>query len=397
MHKRLALLSLLAALTFSASTCNKTTTPNSNQQAAGQAPMKAGKWVPQWRSPAAQNAGGLYLAAFTYTCLAVLSQSVVYAAGDIPKGENSRVGIFARTTDGGATWTESEITRPDMSIVSINAMSFVSPATGWLVGFNSKHEGVVLKTVDGGASWEATKLPIKQTPQTVCFTDENTGWLGGTSATPEEEDNEDDKKSFEGDPSDLLATTDGGKTWQSARRLPISISDIFFLDKTTGWMSGQKGAIYKTVDGGRTWNTQKSELETGEGAMIDLTGDGAKKFRIIGIHFSDAENGFAAAISNLGDNSEGRVLSTVNGGASWAKKFIGGDFGFRDVFFVNGKVGWVLPDYGRYIYYTVDGGSRWLSEVLPFEQDIPFFRIQGADEKHVWVAAGGAIFFRTEE
>jgi photosystem II stability/assembly factor-like uncharacterized protein len=160
-------------------------------------------------------------------------------------------------------------------------------------------------------------------------------------------------------------------------------------------MTGQKGMIYKTTDGGRSWDTQKSELETGEGAMIDMASDGAKKFRIIGIHFPDAENGFAAAIS--GDNQEGRILATANGGASWSKKFIGGDFGFRDAYFVNGKTGWVLPDYGHYIYYTVDGGSRWLSEILPFDQDIPFFRIQGADEKHVWAAAGGAIFFRTED
>lgn len=394
MHKRVALLLLLLALIFTASTCNKTATQNNNQQNVNQPPMKAGKWIPQWRSPAAR-AEGAYLPAFTYTCLAVLSPSVVYVAGDIPKGENSRVGIFTRTTDGGATWTEAELTRPDMNIIRINAMSFVSQTTGWLVGFNSKNEGIVLKTIDGGATWDATKLPLKQTPQTVYFTDENTGWIGGTSLTPDEQGEEEDKLDFEGDPSDLLMTTDGGKTWQSMRRLPISISDIFFLDKTTGWMSGQKGTIYKTTDAGRTWNTQKSELETGEGAMIDVTGDGAKKFRIIGIHFSSPEDGFAAAIS--GDNKEGRVLATVNGGASWAKKFMGGDFGFRDVFFINGKVGWVLPDYGHYIYYTVDGGSRWLSEVLPFEQDIPFFRIQGADEKHVWAAAGGAIFFRTEE
>ncbi len=396
MHKRLALLFLLFVLIFTASTCKKSTTQNTNQQTTNQPSMKAGKWIPQWRSPAAQNAEGLYLAAFTYTCLAVISPSVVYAAGDIPKGENSRIGIFTRTTDGGASWTETELTRPDMNIIRINSMSFVSHTTGWLVGFNSKNEGIVLKTTDAGTTWETTKLPVKQTPQTVCFTDENTGWIGGTSLTPDEQsDEEEDKLNFEGNPSDLLATSDGGKTWQSTRRMPISISDIFFLDKTTGWMTGQKGIIYKTADGGRTWDTQKSELETGEGAMIDMSGDSAKKFRVIGIHFSDAENGFAAAIS--GDNSEGRIIATVNGGASWSKKFMGGDFGFRDAFFVNSKVGWVLPDYGHYIYYTIDGGSRWLSEVLPFDQDIPFFRIQGADEKHVWAAAGGAIFFRTEE
>ncbi|MEW6128098.1 MAG: YCF48-related protein [Acidobacteriota bacterium] len=394
MRKRITLLSLLIVILFTAANCKQQPTQNSNQQ--NQPTARAGRWVAQWRSPAAKGVQGLYLAAYTYTCLAVLSTKVVYAAGDVPKQPDTRVGIFTRTTDGGATWTENEITRPDMSILGINAMSFVSESTGWLVGLNSKNEGVVLKTTDGGVNWDAMKLPIKLTPKAVGFIDENNGWIGGTSLTPEdeEEENEDDKKLVDSDPSDLLATTDGGKTWQSVRRLAFSVGDIYFLDKTTGWLAGQKGSIYKTTDAGRSWDAQKSELEPGEGAQLDILGEGSKKFRIIGVQFPDAENGFAAAIS--GDNTEGRILATNNGGATWTKRHIGKSFGFKDVYFANGKTGWCLGDYGHYIYYTVDGGERWLSETTAFEQDIPFFRIQGADEKHVWVAAGGAIFFRTE-
>src|SRR5262249_17441249 len=150
--------------------------------------------------------------------------------------------------------------------------------------------------------------------------------------------------------------------------------------------------IYKTNDGGKTWETQKSELEPGEGAAVDITGEGSKKFNMQGVYFIDSQTGFATATS--ADLREGRVLGTVNGGATWSKKFIGSGEGFRDTFFLNASEGWVLSTNGRYIYHTVDGGRYWSGESISFDQDVPFFKIQGTDEKHIWAAGGGGIFFR---
>jgi photosystem II stability/assembly factor-like uncharacterized protein len=160
-------------------------------------------------------------------------------------------------------------------------------------------------------------------------------------------------------------------------------------------LTGYKAAIYKTTDGGLTWNSQRSELEPGEGSSLALVGEGSKKFKIYGIHFSDAENGFAVAIS--GDKKEGRVLGTTNGGGIWSKKLIGGDEGFRDVFSLTPQEAWVVTDYGRYIYHTIDGGRYWNSEPVTFDQDVPFFDIQGTDPAHMWAAGGGGIFTRLVE
>src|SRR5205085_9982217 len=135
-----------------------------------------------------------------------------------------------------------------------------------------------------------------------------------------------------GGPSDLMATTDGGKTWQSQVRLPVSIYDIQFLDKMNGWASGSKGSIYHTNNGGVNWDKQRTELEPGE--TITLPGsEGAKMFHIDGISFVDAEHGYAAARSSEEDT--GRVLGTVNGGAAWSKQRIIADSGARDILFVN--------------------------------------------------------------
>jgi photosystem II stability/assembly factor-like uncharacterized protein len=393
LSKRLPWLLMLLSLFVSASSCNRAN-QNGNQTGSNTTPLPArqGHWVEQWRSPATKGAEGAALIRFSlYTCLSVVSSSVVFAGGDIPgpKGAGERVGVFVKTIDGGKTWTETTLDRPDMLITTINAIHFINPTTGWLAGVTSKMEGVVLRTTDAGVNWEATLVTIvKQVPTTIYFIDENRGWMGGTFPVGED----DDEEEMEGKPTDLLFTSDGGKTWVAQRRLPITVLDISFIDNNTGWLTGYKGAIYKTTDGGLSWNQQRSELELGEGSSLAIVGEGSKKFKIYGVHFSDADNGFAVAIS--GDTKEGRVLGTTNGGDSWAKKLIGGDEGFRDVFSLTALEAWVVTNYGRYIYHTVDGGRYWSSEPVTFDQDVPFFDIQGADPAHVWAAGGGGIFTR---
>ena len=233
-------------------------------------------------------------------------------------------------------------------------------------------------------------MNFKQLPTAIFFVNETTGWLAGIPVV-----GEDAEEADEIGPTDLLVTYDGGKTWQSQRRLPVGLKDIQFLDPNTGWVVGQRGAIYKTTDSGRSWDTQKSELEPGEGSRVDLIGEGSKKFNISGVYFSDANNGFVAAIND--DRDQGRVLGTTNSGATWSKKLIGGDYGHRDVFAINAKEAWAIPNYDRYIYYTADGGQYWNSEFVQADQEVFFFRIHGIDATHIWAAAGGGIYHRVVE
>ncbi|MBI3653736.1 MAG: hypothetical protein HY231_22110 [Acidobacteria bacterium] len=412
---------LAACLTFTAASC-KTTKPSSNQSASGAnrnqstngaSPVKVGKWVAQWHSPAATAVPTAYQALYAYSCICAVSTEVVFAAGDMPFG-NQRIGVFVRTTDGGKSWTETRLERPEMKVARINALHFINATTGWLAGLTDKQEIVVLKTVDAGAHWEALKVNFKQVPTAIFFVDENTGWLGGIPLVKEdgksssgkakkargsksggstaETDNDADN---EIGPTDLLVTYDGGKNWQSQRRLPVGLRDIQFLDNSTGWVVGQRGAIYKTTDGGRSWDTQRSELEPGVGSMVDLTGEGSKKFNLEGVSFVNSETGFAVATND--DRDQGRVLGTSNGGAAWAKKLIGADEGYRDVYFTNANEGWIIPLYGKYIYYTVNGGQYWNSEAIQADQEVFLFRIHGVDATHVWAAGGAAIYHRVVE
>jgi photosystem II stability/assembly factor-like uncharacterized protein len=379
----LASIALLVSLS-----CNGTQ-QNTNQQGAKGGGQKLARWVAQYRSPASLKQQGVNLGFFYYSSISVVSPSVVFVAGDVPgpKGDEDRVNVILRTTDGGQSWTEKTVEQPGLVIPRLNCIYFVSPEVGWAVGVDGAEKGLLLKTTDAGENWVVSRLDAKQIPMTIFFTDSETGWMGGATHAPGEDEGA-------GGPSVILGTTDGGRTWQPHLNTPVSIYDISFVDKTHGWASGTRGAIYHTDDEGRTWNSQRSELEMGDGP-VNLSSEGAKQFGLVGIQFIDAEHGFAAASAEEEDT--GRLLATSNGGTTWRRQWIVADSGVRDVCFINQNEGWAVTDRGQYVYHTIDGGSTWMAEPKVFEQDVTMVRLGAADAKHVWAVGGGAVFFRISE
>jgi photosystem II stability/assembly factor-like uncharacterized protein len=386
--KRAAALAMISLLAAAGLNC-KNSQKNGNQKGANESRTKPGRWVAQYRSPASLKYTGANLAVFYYSAISVVSPNVVFVCGDTPSPGpvDERVGVILKTTDGGQSWTETAPQFPGMQIPALNSIHFISPETGWAVGADSGQYGIVLKTTDGGSSWSATRLTQKQVPTTVAFVDPDNGWIGGATSTPGQEEGI-------GGPSSILATTDGGRSWQSQYNIPISIHRLCFVDRTNGWAGGSKGTIYNTTDAGRTWDTQRTEIELGDGP-VDLRGEGVKLFAIRGLQFLDKDNGFAAATAT--ETKAGRMLVTSNGGAAWRRQWMVQGGGVRDVFFLTPNEGWALTDDSQYIYHTVDGGRTWLSEPRVFEQDVTLSRLAGADAGHIWAVGGGAIFYRVTE
>jgi photosystem II stability/assembly factor-like uncharacterized protein len=386
---RQSVLLALVSLALLASLSCKGAQQNVNQQNAKGGSQKLARWVAQYRSPASIKQQGVNLGFFYYSSISVVSPTVVFVAGDVPgpKGDEDRVNVVVRTTDGGVSWTEKTVEQPGMSIPRLNCIHFINPNEGWAVGADQAQKGVLLKTTDAGETWSVSRISAAQVPTTIFFADAENGWMGGATPAPGEEEGA-------GGPSVILGTNDGGRTWQSQLNTPVSIFDICFIDKANGWASGSKGAIYRTDDAGRTWNAQRSELEVGDGP-INIQGEGVKQFGLLGIQFIDAEHGFVAAAAEEEDT--GRLLTTSNGGAAWRRQWIVADSGVRDVFFVNPAEGWAVTDRGQYVYHTADAGRTWLAEPKVFEQDVTMVRLGAADAHHVWAVGGGAIFFRVSE
>ncbi|WP_085297174.1 WD40/YVTN/BNR-like repeat-containing protein [Cognaticolwellia mytili] len=96
--------------------------------------------------------------------------------------------------------------------------------------------GHILLSVDG-VQWQQANVPVQSTLTAVFFLDETHGWAVGHDAT-------------------ILASKDGGETWQIQQYLPQvqkPLLDILFTDKNNGIAIGAYGLFYRTTDGGQHW------------------------------------------------------------------------------------------------------------------------------------------------
>ncbi|HPF27053.1 MAG: YCF48-related protein [Steroidobacteraceae bacterium] len=102
--------------------------------------------------------------------------------------------------------------------------------------------GHVLLSDDQGLSWrQATAVPTRTMLTGVFFVDAEYGWAVGHDET-------------------ILATTDGGETWQRVYFAPEAqqpFFDLWFADRQRGIVVGAYGAYFTTTDGGATWTGSK--------------------------------------------------------------------------------------------------------------------------------------------
>ena len=96
--------------------------------------------------------------------------------------------------------------------------------------------GHILLSTDG-ETWQQANVPVQATLTAVYFINENKGWAVGHDAT-------------------ILATNDGGLSWQLQQHLPQvqkPLLDVLFTDENNGIALGAYGLFYRTTDGGEHW------------------------------------------------------------------------------------------------------------------------------------------------
>ncbi len=310
-------------------------------------------------------------------------------------------GALFRTTDGGRSWKPLLCGAP----ANIFFMYFIDWNNGWMLGgvpgkVAARNEGggdtILFITTNGGRSWTQKPLP---NVLRLHFTDPKNGWAVGKDAT-------------------LLKTTDGGEQWNQVEGiekltgLPVEsstynfgFSDVFFLDKETGWVVGNFygrarsniGGLFVTSDGGKSWKRMPMTLQTqyssgrftpgvlhsvhytdantgtvtgemydGEGRFFFVlhTRDGGKiweQFRTPSIathrsQFLNLSNGWTAAAAPREGGAEAIVYDTTlmrtdNGGMSWQNDFVARGRRIRNVFFISPTKGWAVGDRGMILRY----------------------------------------------
>ena len=96
--------------------------------------------------------------------------------------------------------------------------------------------GHILKSSDA-VNWQQMNVPTQSTLTSVYFLNSQLGWAVGHDST-------------------IIATTDGGASWQLQQYLPEKekpLLDVVFKDKNEGIAIGAYGQFYRTQDGGKNW------------------------------------------------------------------------------------------------------------------------------------------------
>jgi photosystem II stability/assembly factor-like uncharacterized protein len=141
------------------------------------------------------------------------------------------------TRDGGVTWSDASL--------GIQAEG----GSGVPVFIDSNHgvvqaAGTFFTTSDGGRTWTRSNVPADYGLWSLQFTDPNRGWavVSLTNGTYQ-----------------LFSTSDGGQNWTEVNGTmpaPANYGDaglslLFFSSQNGLWATGD--ALYRTTDGGTTW------------------------------------------------------------------------------------------------------------------------------------------------
>ena len=238
-------------------------------------------------------------------------------------------GELYRTTDGGSHWQYEGGQDATGGDALITGLAFASPLVGWatVVDEGSPSDGhpysFVVATTDGGVTWQPQGAAPKNVGlEAICAPDESHAWAVGDEGT-------------------ILALKDGVWKKQTSRgREQDGLTSVCFVGDRCGWAVGPEGfTIYRTTNGGVTWSRRRLPGQSNGG--------------LESIVFLSARRGWLLATTGL--------YHTTNGGRTWrrlpvSRSFTGTSF---ELTFRNTRSGWMLGGSGSEVLRTADGGRHW--------------------------------------
>jgi len=284
--------------------------------------------------------------------------------------------VVSRTSDGGKTWTESQIPLawPFGQQASVFNPFFIDTKTGWAQVMVGQHliqfggEAAITNqylyaTTDGGASWKRV-ADLKQAGKCVTagpmvFTSATVGWMASTCQ----------------DDVELVATTDGGATWSvkkvasppgftcaCAAQLP------HFFDANHGFVEAMDSTIgpgnyhpYATSDGVATWHALPKMPATGYQFPADFADP--NNFWLFetqpGVNKGEPDQDWLYHSADQGQTWQ--VVSTKTPMLFWIGYYV--FFDSQHGFVEQGNVG-PPPNAPTKIEVTSDGGVTW-REISP--------------------------------
>lgn len=153
-----------------------------------------------------------------------------------------------------------------------------------------------------------------------------------------------------GERGHILYSDNDGSNWEQAK-VPTRqmLTAVFFVDDTHGWAVGHDALVLATTDGGATWNKQFEDLQR-EAPLLD-------------VWFKDLQHGFAIG-------AYGALLQTTDGGANWED--VSDRLDNEDAYHLNGITEvkdtglFIVGEMGS-LFRSVDGGETWETLEGPYQ------------------------------
>ncbi|MFA5012747.1 MAG: YCF48-related protein [Ignavibacteria bacterium] len=195
----------------------------------------------------------------------------------------------------------------------------------------------ILRSTNSGNNWTVVSPSATSNAEfySIDMIDDNTGYICGNRSA-------------------VYRTTNGGVNWDSLviPNMPagIILSKVDFVNAQTGWLfsrytAGNDSTIFKTTNSGTTWTKQKINANT--------TGN-----TIYSACMLDENNGWLLS-------SRPRAWKTTNGGAVWDSTLLGDNYlagSLYDIKMLNAQTGYCVGSNNR-VYKTTNGGATPWSNV----------------------------------
>jgi photosystem II stability/assembly factor-like uncharacterized protein len=241
----------------------------------------------------------------------------------------SRTAFAWRTTDGGATWTQSTIATIPVTTIPATTGSLShldrSSVSGRIIAIGSWAQGTRFQQYssdDGGATWTTQPLPP--------FTDQlryvsGGTWIGGNRMNVTSQ------------------STDDGLTWTNRTIGGGSTAFYLFATREQGGnilVVGEAASVYRSADQGATWSSVAPTFPTYD-AVVAFD---ALHLAVVG--------------------SDGAALTSADSGATMSAATGCGGSTFRDGVATSLTAGMVVGGAGK-ICRTTDSGATWTNVASP--------------------------------
>ena len=250
----------------------------------------------------------------------------------------------------------------------LHSVFFLDQNRGWAIG----SKGTLLATLDGGKTWQPKSSSSTDVLRDIFFVDDNNGWLV-CEVNVYELKTKDQPRAY------LMHTTDGGEHWERVNIKGVDVDArlvrAVFSRGGRGWAFGEQGAIFTTRDSGANWTRLQSPT----------------RHLLLGGIFIDEDRGWLVGAGAT-------IIQTSDGGDTWYQSRLPQTtqtpVRFAAASFVDNRLGWAVGSEGA-IYRTVNGGRTWQRQVSGVEADL--YDVKFLDALEGWaVGAEGTIIYTND-